>query len=70
MLLGIMYEQGDGVTQDYVRAHMWYNVAAAQGNTAAAKLRDDFSTLMTPQQIAEGQAMARKCEASKYKDCD
>ena len=25
---------------------------------------------VTPQQIAEAQAMARKCEASHYKECD
>ena len=69
--LGTMFCFGRGVTQDFVRAHTWYNLAAAQGsNYYAPKQRELISQQMTPQQIAEAQAMARKCEASKYKDCD
>ncbi len=69
--LGTMFRLERGVTQDFVRAHMWYNLAAAQGtNYYAPKQRELISQQMTPQQIAEAQAMARKCEASKYKDCD
>ena len=69
--LGTMFSLGHGVTQDFVRAHMWYNLAAAHGtNYYAPKQRELISQQMTPQQIAEAQAMARKCEASKYKDCD
>jgi TPR repeat protein len=30
--LGTMYDNGQGVVQDYVRAHMWYNIAASRGN--------------------------------------
>ncbi len=26
--LGVMYHNGQGVTQDYVQAHMWFNLAA------------------------------------------
>jgi TPR repeat protein len=29
--LGFMYYKGTGVPQDYVLAHMWWNLAAAQG---------------------------------------
>ena len=29
--LGLMYDQWRGVPQDYVRAHMWFNLSAAQG---------------------------------------
>ncbi|MFN2150265.1 MAG: SEL1-like repeat protein, partial [Anaerolineales bacterium] len=29
--LGLMYSKGRGVPQDYVKAHMWLNLAAAQG---------------------------------------
>ena len=28
--LGVMYSKGKGVIHDYVRAHMWYNLAASQ----------------------------------------
>jgi TPR repeat protein len=68
--LGLMYERADGVPQDFVRGHMWFIVAAAQGNAAASKSRDDLSKVMTKEQITEAQAMARKCEASNYKQCD
>ena len=29
--LGVMYVKGKGVTQDYVRARMWFNFAAKLG---------------------------------------
>ena len=35
--LGAMYAKGQGVPQDYVRAHMWFNLAAAQGNKGAMR---------------------------------
>jgi len=69
VLLGQMYE-GKGVAQDFVREHMWFNLAAAQGDADGAKLRDAIAKRMTAQQIAEAQAMARKCEASNYKECN
>ena len=53
-------EQGHGVPQDYVSAHMWLNLAAAQGEEKAAERRDYVAALMTPEQIAEAQRLARK----------
>ena len=72
--LGVMYANGTGVAQDYVKAHMWYNLGAASlsgedGKTATSN-RDNIAKRMTPQQIAEAQAMARKCQASNFKQCD
>ncbi len=55
-----MYGNGYGVSQDYVQAHMWYNLAEAQGRTAAARNRDIVAKLMTPAQIAEAQRRAGK----------
>ena len=72
--LGTMYSSGTGVAQDYVRAHMWFNLAASslsgEDGKAASSNRDIVAKLMTPAQIAEAQAMARKCEASNFKQCD
>jgi TPR repeat protein len=31
--LGLMYEIGKGVPQDYVQAHMWFNLAASQSSS-------------------------------------
>ena len=72
--LGAMYLKGEGVPQDYVRAHMWLNLSSSTANGPGGKLpaevRDQLATKMTPQQIAEAQAMARKCQASNFKQCD
>jgi len=29
--LGVMYANGQGVTQDYALAHMWFNIAGSSG---------------------------------------
>ncbi len=57
--LGQMYVDGEGVPQDYVQAHMWFNLAASEIKIAA-KFRDDLASKMTPAQIAEAQKMARE----------
>ena len=51
---------GYGVQQDYVQAHMWYNLSAAQGWGAAAEARTMLERAMTPAQIAEAQKLARE----------
>lgn len=63
--LGNMYCNGRGIPQDYVQAHMWFNLAAARfsGNDKdyrekAVAARDRVAAKMTPQQIAEAQALA------------
>jgi uncharacterized protein len=69
----MMYENGQGVPQNYVRAHMWYNIAASSASIEvrkfAVKARDAISRLMTSQQIAQAQQMAQRCTASDYTDC-
>ncbi len=58
--LAWMYLRGDGVPQDYVLAHMWFSLAAAQGSNSAKEQRDIVADRMTPDQIAEAQRMARE----------
>lgn len=60
--LGIMCQKGQGVPQDFAQAHMWFNLAAAQGSANAAMNRDQIAKLMTPEQIAEAQRLAREWE--------
>ncbi len=55
-----MYHFGQGVQPDYVSAHMWINLAAAQGYENAQEKRDFVAKRMTPEQIAEAQRMARE----------
>ena len=58
--LGAMYTNGEGVAQDYVQAHKWFNIASALGNHFAGESRQEIETKMTPQQIAEAQREATK----------
>ena len=71
-ILGVMYENGGGVsgvagmpgTEDYVEAHMWYNLAAAQSSGEERDIsvsgRDAVAEHMTAEQIAEAQRRARE----------
>ena len=68
--LGVSFSMGQGVIQDYTRAHMWFNLAAVKGDKDAVKNRDLAATLMTPQQIAQAQQLARECTARNFKKCD
>jgi hypothetical protein len=52
---GYMYERGQGVPWDYVAAHMWFSLAAAEGLTQTLTSRDEVAAKMTPEQIAEAE---------------
>ena len=63
---------GRGVPQDYVEAHMWFNLAAVAGSAPPVgapsgvnrgvfvKARDAVAERMTADQIAEAQRRARE----------
>ena len=59
-----MYDNGEGVPQDYVRAHKWLNLAAsrasAEKNKKYGSARDRVAKKMTSAQIAEAQRLARE----------
>ena len=67
--LGIMYAWGHGVLQDYIRAHMWWNIASSNGYDNARRNRDKLAKKMTPSQIELAQKLARECVRKKYKGC-
>ena len=62
--LGVMYTNGRGVPQDYVRAHKWLNLAtsraSAEMNKRFGAARDRVGEKMTSAQIAEAQRLARE----------
>jgi TPR repeat protein len=62
-----MYAKGEGVPQDYVQAHKWFNLAASrfpasekENRDKAVENRDRIAAKMTPAQIAEAQKLARE----------
>ncbi len=71
--LGHMYHEGEGWggPQDYIQAHMWFNLAAANLPTGeefrdrAVEARNNVEELMTPEQIAEAQRLAREWKPKK-----
>jgi tetratricopeptide (TPR) repeat protein len=73
LVLGHIYADGArGVPQNYVLAHMWYNVATAtnmskEGAVETAERRDNLAKRMTPAQIAEAQKLAREWWAAYQK---
>jgi TPR repeat protein len=66
-----MYATGRGVPKDYVQAHMWSNLAAAGApasgiyHAVAVKVRDHVAALMSLEQIAEAQNLAREWKPSR-----
>ena len=68
--LGNSNARGEGVAQDFITAHMWFNLAAISGDIDAVKNRDLIASMLTPQQIAEAQKLARECQARNFKNCD
>ena len=64
--LGGMYLVGKGVPQDYVLAHMWFNLAASQGDPSATKGRDGIVRMLTPEQLAGAQKLAREWRPTRH----
>ena len=67
--LGVMYANGQGVLQDNVYAHMWFNIAASSGDEVASKNRDIVAKKMNSTDISAAQKLARECIRKNYKGC-
>ena len=68
LVLGIAYNRGRGVVQDFAQAHMWQNLAASRltgdNRKAASEGRDALARVMTPERIAEAQRLAHEWDAA------
>jgi len=58
--LGNMYRAGTGIPVDNVKAYTWLNLAAARGLADAAATRDSVLSRLSPAEIIEAQAEARR----------
>ena len=65
MYLGDAYARGRGVAIDFVKAHMWLSLAAAQGGYEAKNRFQYLLSKMTPEQIAEAQRVSGDCASRK-----
>ena len=58
--MALQYITGEGLPVDHVRAYAWLDLGAAGGDPDAGNVRDSLATAMTPEQIAEAQALSRE----------
>ena len=58
MALARLYATGLGAPQNYILAHMWFNLAASRGELEALSERDTLAAKMSPDQVATAQERA------------
>jgi hypothetical protein len=63
--LGTMYVNGQGVPQDYILAHMWFNLAGSREHEKSVEFKDRIEKKMSPSQIEKAQEMARNWKPKK-----
>lgn len=68
--LGVMYSLGIGTNEDLVKAHMWFNISVANGNSDAVKTRIIVEKKMTTSEISAAQNLALRCLESNYSKCN
>jgi TPR repeat protein len=71
--LGWLYANGRGIPQDYVRAYMWWKLAASSSagkeEESEESILDKLTRRMTPGEIAEGQRLLQQCQARQFVGC-
>lgn len=58
--LGVMYANGKGVPENDIAGYMWFNLAASQGHAKGPQNKKILKGIMTPEQIAEANALTQK----------
>jgi hypothetical protein len=58
--LGLLYSTGQGVEQNFVEAHKWFNLAAMRGVRRAQVDRTELARDMSAFDVAEAQRQARE----------
>jgi hypothetical protein len=66
--LGLMYRDGQGVSPDRVWAYVWLKLAAISEHPRAAAARDEVAAKMTPEEIHEGDLLARETVLTHFTD--
>ena len=57
---GMMYYNGQGVPQDYILAHMWFDISAMQGHEDAKINKDITASQMSSSQIEMAQELVKE----------
>ncbi|GIS84387.1 MAG: hypothetical protein CM1200mP16_06870 [Nitrospina sp.] len=65
--LGVLYVSGQGVSQDYVLAYMWFSLSGSRGFKDGIKNQKKIEKKMSKKQIEEAKKLVRNWESTKYK---
>lgn len=65
--MGEVSLEGVGLPQNYLDAHMWFNLSGSQGNKKAIKNRNRLERKMSPEQTGGTQKMAKRWMPNKSK---
>jgi hypothetical protein len=75
-----MYRNGNGVPQDKITAHMWYNISASNGFLGAVDPRDKVAKTLTVEQLVKANEQEKRCigdsnfthngKVIAYRNCD
>ena len=68
--LGVSYAYGLGVPKDYAEGYKWILLAAAKNSEHAKKFMPVLENMISPEQIAEGQKLAREFKPHKKSGSD
>ena len=68
--LGVMYATGRGVLKDRILAHIWFNIAGANGHAQAHEIRDTVERELTRAEVTRATELARACMDSDYQSCE
>ncbi len=64
-IVGLMYEQGEGIEQNKLEAYQWYLLAADNGNQDAIQALGQSLTSLSPEQIQQGRQWVKEWQAKK-----
>ena len=67
--LAQMYFDGNGVERDPVLAHVWANLASANGHADGGTLRDAAAGQLSATDVSLAQEIARRCLEQSYQGC-
>jgi len=67
--LGVAYANGVGTFRDPVRAHMWFNIASANGYPNAMESRERLASGMAEAEVTRAQARAKTCVDQDFSNC-
>ena len=64
-----MYQNGEGVPQNYLRAYMWANLSIYNGSQKGHENKESIAKELTSAQVVKAQEMSTRCLESGYTDC-